>query len=135
MGQEMHRKAYNFIPQSIVADKINREGLIYLYYNQDLFRHVQLLNQVHDSIVLQIPLSVPFSEHAEIIKHLRDHLQQPVTWMSRKFVIPLDGKIGFNLGKYNKDKNPKGMVDIKIANDADITYQLTSAYEKLQHGS
>ncbi len=133
-GGEMYRKAYNFIPQSTVADKINREGLIFLYERQDLFKPVELLNQVHDSIVLQIPISLPLAQHAEIVHRLRESLETEISWMARKFKIPLDAKVGFNLGKNNKETNPEGMLDIDISNNIstiDITQNLTTAYERL----
>jgi len=48
-GDDLFRDAYSFIPQSTVADKINREGIIPLYYDR-CFRNVELLAQIHDAI-------------------------------------------------------------------------------------
>lgn len=137
-GDQMNRQAYNFLPQSTVADKINREGLIFLYEDQDRFKHLELLNQVHDSIVVQIPISIPLHKHAEMIAHLRDSLEQEISWRGRKFIIPLDAKVGLNLAPYDKESNPKGMIEFEIGNDSsvmNISAGLTSAYQRLQNGA
>lgn len=47
--QNTYREGYAQLPQSTTADKINEHGLEYVYYNQDTFRPVELLAQIHDS--------------------------------------------------------------------------------------
>lgn len=93
--------AYNFIPQSTVADVVNRWGLNYLYYNQDKFSHVELLLQVHDSIVIQIPTrDQPWQvEHTRILLDLKKSLEQPITWRGRTFSIPIEIGVGRNFGE------------------------------------
>ena len=137
-GDTMYRQGYNFIPQSTVADKINIDGLIHIYYNQDIYQNVQLLNQVHDSIVLQIPISIPFLEHAEILAHIRDSLETKIDWRGRSFTIPLDARVGFNLARWHVDSNPNGMIDVKISNNISIDsikHNLMDAYEILKHAA
>lgn len=113
-GDVLFKGAYNFIPQSNVADKVNREGLCYVYYNQRLFEDVILLNQVHDSIVFEFPLSAGPSELIRVLKLICVSLETPVSWKGRTFVVPADIGIGFNLDKQSKE-NPKGLQEFTSA--------------------
>ena len=85
-GETLFQDAYAFFSQSAVADVINRWGLPIL----DAASEAQLLNQVHDSLVFQIPLSVPFTRHAEILNNLRLSLEQSITWRAATYHIPVD---------------------------------------------
>jgi len=98
----MFKSAYSFIPQSTVASKLNNDGILFLWNNQEEFGAVELLGQIHDSVVFQLPLSLPWSEHARILCALRDNLEKPVTWHTREFSIPTDCKAGFNLKEMKK---------------------------------
>jgi hypothetical protein len=97
-GDELFKEAYSFIPQSTVADKLNRHGLVFLYQQQDMFKKVELLNQVHDSVVFQIPLSAGPAYAATALELLKANLEQPIKWRSAEFVIPADISVGTNLG-------------------------------------
>jgi DNA polymerase-1 len=97
-GDELFKEAYSFIPQSTVADKLNRHGLVFLYNNQQLFKYVELLNQVHDSVVFQIPISKEPIYAAGVLLMLKANLEQPIKWRSAEFVIPADISVGTNLG-------------------------------------
>ncbi len=123
--KNLWRKGYNFNPQSTVAIKINEEGLIYIYYNQDKFRHLELLNQVHDSILFQIPISVPLSIHAEYLALIRDSLQTPLHWRGVEFSLPIEVEVGYNLGNTQ---------DINVSNLSvdQITSSLKDAHERLE---
>lgn len=123
--KSLWRKGYNFNPQSTVAIKINEEGLIYIYYNQDKFRHIELLNQIHDSIIFQIPLSIPLSVHAEYIALIRDSLETSLHWRGTEFSIPVDVEVGYNLGNTQP---------IDVSNNisvSQITANLKDAHERL----
>jgi len=97
--QTTYREGYAQLPQSTTADKINEQGIEYIYYNQDLFKPVELLSQVHDSVVFQIPLSIPWQEHAEIILLIKKSLEQPLEWHGREIATPADLAIGINMCK------------------------------------
>ena len=90
---KMFESAYAFIPQSTVGDIINRHGLIFMYERQDLFKPVEILNQVHDSIVFQIPKEYSPRTHALCIKTLVESLETPLSYRGTEFVIPCDMKI------------------------------------------
>lgn len=98
-GDDLFREAYAQIPQSTVADRINEDGIIYIYYNQQHFEQAELLNQIHDSIGLQIPLSLPWERHAEILLKIRASLSKKLVWNNREFDAPVDLTIGLNLCK------------------------------------
>lgn len=82
--------AYAFIPQSTIADIINRWGLVPMYRDMP---EVVLMNQIHDSTVFQISCNVPLKRHAELILQIRNNMSQPLTWRGREFTIPCDLKI------------------------------------------
>lgn len=122
--KSLWRKGYNFNPQSTVAIKINEEGLIYIYYNQDKFKHVELLNQIHDSIIFQIPLSIPLSVHAEYLALIRDSLETPLHWRGVEFSLPIDVEVGFNLGNTED-------IDVSNKTVSQISQSLKDAHERL----
>lgn len=97
--QNTYREAYAQLPQSTTADKINEQGVEYIYYNQDTFKPIELLTQIHDSIVFQIPLSVPWVEHARMISLIKTNLEIPLTWHGTEFATPCDVTVGLNMGK------------------------------------
>ena len=89
-NNSIYQEAHSFVPQSTVADKINREGLIYINEHPYLTKHVQLLNQVHDSIMFQISKDLPPQEHIEILKLITKSLETPIHYEGRSLVIPTD---------------------------------------------
>jgi len=95
-GYELFKSAYSFIPQNAVGYIINTWGILYIYYNQHKFSDVFLLNQVHDSIGIEIPINRGFDYHAEVLKDIKSSLEQMITWRGREFYIPADIKIGLN---------------------------------------
>ncbi|MFA6972805.1 MAG: DNA polymerase [Gallionella sp.] len=98
-GDELFKEAYAFIPQSTVADIINARGLAYVMDNP-LFQGAEILNQVHDSLIVQISYeTVPVLRHAEILKLLVTSLQQPISFRGREFSIPADTHVGVTLNK------------------------------------
>lgn len=127
--QDTYRQAYAHLPQSTTADKINEQGLEYIYYNQDLFSPVELLAQVHDSVVFQIPLSEPWSEHERMIRLIKNSLEQPLTWNDMKIKTPADIAIGFNMCK-------EEMIEIKSKDYPDDPYtaalKIEMIYKKLK---
>lgn len=89
-------EAYSFIPQSTVADIVNRKGLIYIWENRN--EHLQdvcLINQVHDSLGFQIPLSRDWEYHARCLIDIRNHMQPKLSPpYGKQFHIPVEGEIG-----------------------------------------
>ena len=96
-GDDLFKEAYSWIPQSTIADKMNRQGINYIYYNPELFPSLELLNQIHDSLVFQIPVSVGWKEHARMLLLIKKSLETPMSWHGKEFMIPLEFKFGLNM--------------------------------------
>ena len=98
-GLDLFKVAYSFIPQSTIADLMNRYGVLYLYSRQDLFSPVVFLNTIHDSIRYQLPLSLGLPAALDIIQLVKASLETPITWKDRSFFIPVDTELGFTFNK------------------------------------
>lgn len=91
---------YAQIPQSTVADMIDRFGLIPMYRDQDKFGPCEILNQVHDSIWFQISyMRYDVEVHARCLLALKESMLQPVTWKGELIEIPVEAKIGTSAGR------------------------------------
>lgn len=94
------REATAYSPQSMTADEINR-GIMNLWRSN----RVQLLVQVHDSILFQYPEEL----EEEIIPWALNALRAPLKLKhGRDFVVPTEAKIGWNWGDAN-DENVDGL--------------------------
>ena len=96
---ETFRQAYAHFAQSTCADKVNEQGVEHIYYNQQWYGPVELLAQIHDSIVFQIPLSVPWIEHANMLLRIKESFETPLIWHDREIKTPADLAIGLNMCK------------------------------------
>ncbi len=94
-GYDLFKQAYSFIPQNAVGFIINKWGILYIYHDRH-FKDVHLLNQVHDSIGIEIAVSKGFDYHADVLQKIKASLEQTITWRSRDFIIPADIKMGIN---------------------------------------
>lgn len=100
LDDETFKASYSCIPQGTVGDVVNERGLAYIYHNPNLFGSVELLQQVHDSITFQIPLTCSWLEHATFLNLIKASLETPLTTQyGRQFVIPVDTVMGLNLMK------------------------------------
>lgn len=112
-GDQLYKDAYSFIPQSTVADLVNQWGTNFIYYSISRGSPIQLLNTVHDSDIIQVPLSLSPLEAARLIISVSNNLNQPLSYEGRIFSIPTDVQAGFNFGSASKD-NPTGMRKIPM---------------------
>jgi DNA polymerase I-like protein with 3'-5' exonuclease and polymerase domains len=132
-GEDLFNAAYNNFAQSTVADVINERGLEYVYYDQRTFGVVELLLQVHDSIVFQIPTSIPLGTHAQIILAIKSSLERPLEWRGRAFSLPIDLSLSIgNMGKFSK-QNISGLREIKRdkLTPTDLTQTLEEIYREM----
>jgi uracil-DNA glycosylase family 4 len=128
------REAYAHFAQSTCADKINEQGLEHIFYNQDIFRPVELLAQIHDSVVFQIPLSLPWIEHARILLNIKQHLEIPLEWHGREIQTPADLAIGFNMCKecmIELKHKTFPMDEVKLADKLKEVYDALQANRKI----
>ncbi len=117
----LFREAYSYIPQSTVPGIINEWGILPIFESQKLFKPVELLNQVHDSIWIQIPLALSWSAHSSILKSIKANLEQELHWKDTSFIIPVDCKMGLNF---------KDMEDVDLTKKDGAT-ELKRAYKKV----
>ena len=93
------REAIAYAPQSMTAEEINI-GMLKLFRTG----RVNLLVQVHDSILFQFPED----REDEIVPMAINELHIPLTLFGdRQFVVPVDAKIGWNWGEVVTDKTGK----------------------------
>lgn len=96
-----HRKAIAYEPQSCTGEQIDR-GLHQVWKHHP---EVQLLNQVHDSILFQIPCERLEEQVPAILETMKVEIELK---RGRKFCVPLDAAGGWNWGYQDKD-NPYGL--------------------------
>lgn len=97
------REAIAYAPQSMTADEINTVMLA-LWRR---FPWLQILNQVHDSILFQYP-----EERESELPGVLAELQRLLTFKlkkGREFCVPLEAKVGWNWADSAED-NPSGLV-------------------------
>lgn len=122
---ETFRSAYAHFAQSTCADKVNEQGIEHIYYDQVHYKPVEILAQIHDSEVFQIPLSLPWIEHAKILLRIKKSFETPLIWHDREIPTPADLAIGFNMCKDEmeeiKSKNIPSDPE-KLAEKLQLTY-------------
>lgn len=107
-GDLLFKSAYAHVPQSTVSDILNR-GLIHIY--RDITPHmarVELLAQVHDSILIQYPIN-HIRDLGRVVHTMKQHLEPQISIHGRSFTIKTDMKIGKNWGE---------MVDVSYVDTA-----------------
>lgn len=98
------REAIAYDPQSSTADEIDT-GLIRLFQSN----RVQLLIQVHDSILFQFPEE----QENEIVPWALELLKVKLALAKgREFYVPTEAKVGWNWGDFS-NSNPDGLIKWK----------------------
>lgn len=116
-GDDLWKSAYSMIPQSTVADSLNI-GMAKIYDDPSLCgvhgANIDILAQVHDSVLMQVPLKWLEDEEAfrRIIETITDYTSPDITYNNRTFKIASDYKFGLNWGGASDDRNPTGMVEV-----------------------
>lgn len=96
-GNDLFKAAYAFLPQSTVADNVN-DAIISTYYDEDpCLAPLELLGQVHDSILFQYPIAeLDFLLPA--LAKVKHYLEPTLSYNGRDFVIDTDAKVGIYWG-------------------------------------
>ena len=116
------RAAIAYAPQSMTGDQINT-GMLNLFRTQK----VELLVQVHDSILFQFPED----QEESIIPLAMEKLRVPLTLArGREYVVPVDAKVGWNWGDAEHDKQGN-----LIGNEDGLVKWKGSDQRKRQRGS
>jgi len=95
LGPALFRNAYSYIPQSTVAELLNK-GMIKMSNDYRLGRYrydLDLLTTVHDSVIPQVP-RIQKENFLKISQIIDDHMSYTFTHLGRSFKIGLDAKIG-----------------------------------------
>jgi len=124
-GPDLWKSAYSMLPQSSVVDSLN-QGMVKIYNSANLCGtdgwNIDVLAQVHDSILLQVPISLIstglVNQHgstnfSDIQATVHDLVSPNLHYNGRTFKIATDDKIGKNWGGYNNTSNPQGMRELK----------------------
>lgn len=91
-----------FDPQSMTADEINYAMIRVYQYLKPAFPWLELLIQVHDSLLFQYP-----EEHEDLIVPLILKCMQTIITLrgGRKFYVPSEAKVGWNWGDYTSQED------------------------------
>lgn len=113
---DLWKSAYSFVPQSTVVDSLN-QGMVKIYDDSSLCSpagaNIDILAQVHDSILMQIPIEfVKQNCFEEVQQQIYDYVSPDLSYNGRTFKIATDSKFGFNWGGQSKT-NPLGMREVK----------------------
>ena len=92
-GPDLLREAIAYIPQSTVSDLLNL-GIVRAFPN--LPPQWELLMQVHDSVLLQVPVD---ADPMHVYKFVKHYFEIPLIVHRKRFVIPIEIKVGMNWGK------------------------------------
>jgi len=126
-GPDLFDAAYSFIPQGTTYDLV-RMGIKGTYWNESkLFRPLELLTEVHDSLVFQYP-DDNAEAIAEVVKTIGlEYMSPTCKYNSREFIIPTTMKLGFDLGN---------MTEVDLLPDTDKTAKsIKQAIRRLKNGA
>lgn len=104
------REAIAYSPQSMTADEIDT-GILQIWRKAKQF-DIQVLVQVHDSILAQVPVDAVNEAVPEMMKWMKAPIMLE---HGREFHVPIEAKVGFNWGDFEAgrdgklDKNPDGL--------------------------
>jgi DNA polymerase-1 len=119
-NQDLWKSSYSFVPQSTVVDSLN-QGMVRIYNDTLITKtwNVDILAQVHDSILMQVPIKVVENEYAwhALMQKIEDYTSPTLSYNGNEFKIATDAKIGFNWGDNDKVTNKEGMRDLKSYKD------------------
>ncbi len=94
----LYQQAYSFKPQSTVGDLTN--DMVYdIYHSPDpAVQLIELLGNIHDSVLFQIPLSAGVEKIMEAIYKVKVIAEPTLKYNNREFIIQTDIKIGPDWG-------------------------------------
>jgi DNA polymerase I-like protein with 3'-5' exonuclease and polymerase domains len=107
-GKELFKAAYAHIPQSTVSDhfhglvqpELGIEGGLLKVYKDICTPEIRLVNDSHDSCMLEVPKDSAL----EIGERVRNALRRPVVISGEEVTIPVDLEIGTRWGELEKIK-------------------------------
>lgn len=115
---KIKRECIAFIGQSTVGELTNIAFLeIQDYIETDGFKEYDLLNNKHDSILMQVPNSPDHIKNAARLLDMK--LSKTFTnFRGETFTMKTEVKVGMNWGDWDAEKNPLGMKDYELLKEA-----------------
>jgi len=116
MNAALYRNAYSFIPQSTVAELLNR-GTIKIANDPRLGPDgfdIDLLTTVHDSDVFEF-WQKRTEDLLQILLIIRDHMSHTFTHKGRSFTVGLDAKIGYQWAGKTAEIYPFTQENVNVA--------------------
>ena len=95
-SQDLVREGLAHVPQSTCSDTINK-GIIKAW--DYLPPEWEILMQVHDEVLLQVPEDAP---KMHILKFIKHYFEFPIHLNGKSFTIPVEIKTGKNWGSLEK---------------------------------
>jgi hypothetical protein len=111
VDDKLTREATSFVPQSTVGSITNYAFCNLQNYIEQNKLEWDLLNNKHDSILVQAPESESMAAAKAVKESLELDLVSP---RGEPFKMRSEVSIGYNWGKYDEDKNPKGMKEVEL---------------------
>jgi len=135
LDDAMVREGANFMAQSTVADKINKEGMSFIWDNPKIFDAFEIINQMHDSLLLQVPLDTSRYKIAEALLMLKESLSTKIMYKNVAFSIPIGMEVGLNFKGHGKS-NPTGLLKVDLMgsqNASSLEFKLNMALLKVNN--
>jgi len=106
------RSAISWIPQSTVGCITHEAAIAFTdYIETNNLSQWDLLNNKHDSLLIQIPDDKQEIEHA--LKATRNQMNIELTSSAGiKYHMKSEAALGYNWDKFHPEKNPKGMKEV-----------------------
>lgn len=117
-GNDLWKSSYSMVPQSTVVDSLN-QGMVKIYSDNSITSkeemNVDILAQVHDSILMQVPIAIARNKalFESFVERVYNYTSPTLSYNGNDFTIATDAKIGFNWGGKHKVNNAEGMRDYK----------------------
>lgn len=128
-GNDLWKSSYSMIPQSTVVDSLN-QGMVRIYNDTWITRilNVDILAQVHDSILMQVPIEVARDRQTfdNFLQKVYDYTSPTLSYNGNDFKIATDAKVGMNWGGLDKQSNKVGMRDYHTYNDMALLLEQTN---------
>ena len=131
-NEDLFKAAVSYLPQSTISDLVNR-AIIKIYNDNDFcMKNIEMLTQVHDSILGQFDTPedyINFFIIARAMLKCRDHLNPTMEYHGKEFTIGTDLKIGTCWGHMVEVELPEGS---KTEDAHKLAKRIQEALETLQ---
>lgn len=133
-GDDLKRRAYDFVPQSTIGRIINDWGLLFIWNDPVLRKAAQIMIQEHDSVKYQVrDNDWAIDQMVVILMSIVESLERPLYFKNPylevngavyecEFIIPCEVAAGYNMAAYDPDDpeaNPDGLRELDLEGDVE----------------